>query len=63
MQFEYSPAKAGEPSLLALLWQIFMPLLFADLFSAMRASLRRRSNDEFDDGVAYGWQAWLHSFL
>jgi hypothetical protein len=40
-----------------------MPLLFANLFSTMRASLRRRLNDEFDDGVAYDRQAWLHSFL
>src|SRR6266404_5588587 len=38
---------------------LFTPLLFADLFSAVRASLWRRSNDEFDDGVAYGRQAWL----
>jgi hypothetical protein len=21
--------------------------------------LRRQSNDELDDGVAHGWQAWL----
>src|SRR5258706_8749119 len=42
-----------------ILADLFTPLLFADLFSAVRASLRRRSNDEFDDGVAYGRQAWL----
>ena len=46
--------------LLALLWQIyFTPLLVANPFSAVRASLKRWSSDEFDDGVAHGWQAWL----
>ena len=38
---------------------LFTPLLFADLSSAVRASLRSWSNDEFDDGVAYGRQARL----
>jgi hypothetical protein len=36
---------------------LFTPLLFADLSSAVRASLRSWSNDEIDDGVAYGRQA------
>jgi hypothetical protein len=36
-----------------ILADLFTPLLFADLFSAMRPSLRRRSSDEFDDGVAH----------
>src|SRR6202022_4441438 len=35
------------------------PLLFADLSSAVRALPRSWSNDEFDDGVAYGRQARL----
>lgn len=38
---------------------LFTPLLFADLFSAVRASLIWWSKTEFDDGVAYGRQAWL----
>ncbi len=38
---------------------LFTLVLFADLFSAVRASLRRRSNEESDDGVAYGRHAWL----
>ena len=38
---------------------LFTPLLFADLSSAVRASPRSWSNDEFDDGVAYGRQARL----
>jgi hypothetical protein len=25
----------------------------------MRATLRWQSNDELDDGVTHGWQAWL----
>jgi hypothetical protein len=36
-----------------------MPLLSADLSSAVRASLRSWLNDEIDDGLAYGWQARL----
>ena len=31
----------------------------ADPFSAVRASLRRQSSDERDDGVTDGRQAWL----
>src|SRR6266567_6565727 len=38
---------------------LFTPLLFADLSSAVGTSLRSWSNDEFDDGVAYGRQARL----
>src|SRR3954465_1728733 len=45
---------------LALLWQnVFAPLFFKDLFSAMRAPLRRRPKDEIDDGVTYGGHGWL----
>src|SRR5258707_7321431 len=38
---------------------LFTLLLLADLSSAVRASLRSWSNDEFDDGLAYGRQARL----
>src|SRR5882724_540601 len=38
---------------------LFTLLLCADLSSAMRASPRSWSNDEFDDGLAYGRQARL----
>src|ERR1700733_767468 len=38
---------------------LFTPLRLGDLSFAVRASLRPRSNDEFDDGVAYGRQARL----
>src|SRR6266536_1645886 len=44
---------------LALLWQILLMLLSdTDPSSAVRASLKR-PNDEVDDGVAHGWQAWV----
>ena len=33
---------------------LFTPFLFADFSFAVWASLRSWSNDEFDDGVAYG---------
>lgn len=43
-----------------LLWQnLFAPRFFKELFSAVRALLRRRSKDEIDDGVAYGGHGWL----
>src|SRR6266550_7625428 len=38
---------------------LFTPLLFADLSSAVRASLRSWSYDEFDDGLAKGRQGRL----
>jgi len=38
---------------------LLTPLLAANPFSTMRASLRRRSSDEFEDGVAHGWQGRL----
>ena len=38
---------------------LFTPSLFADLSSAVGTSLRSRSNDELEDGVAYGRQARL----
>lgn len=45
---------------LALLWQnVFSPLFFKDLFSAMWTPLRRRPKDEIDDGVTYGGHGWL----
>jgi hypothetical protein len=38
---------------------LLMPLLVANPFSTMRASLRRQSSEEFEDGVAHGWQGRL----
>jgi hypothetical protein len=35
------------------------PLLVANPFSAMRTSLRWSLSDEFEDGVAHGWQSRL----
>src|SRR6266850_1553178 len=48
-----------NPSSSTTLADLFTLLLFADLSSAVRASLRSWSNDEFDDGLAYGRQARL----
>ncbi|MGO4512630.1 hypothetical protein AB4Z51_37140, partial [Bradyrhizobium sp. 2TAF36] len=45
---------------LTLLWQnVFAPLFFKDLLSAIWALLRRRPKDEIDDGVTYGGHGWL----
>ena|SRR6516165_4758266 len=45
------------PRVLALLWQIYSRCVFsANPFSAARASLRRWSSDEFEDGLAHGGQ-------
>ncbi len=45
---------------LALLWQnVFAPLFFKDLLSAMWALLRRRPKDEIDNTVTYGGHGWL----
>ena len=38
---------------------LVMLLLVANPFSAVRASLWRQSSDEFEDGLAHGWQSWL----
>ena len=38
---------------------LLTPRLVANPFSTIRASLRRRSSDEFEDGVAHGWQSRL----
>src|SRR5262249_3282962 len=38
---------------------LLRPPLVANPFSPMRASLRRESSEEFEDGVAYGGQSWL----
>jgi hypothetical protein len=51
--------KAEDPVIKSLalsttLADLFTPLFFADLSSAVRATPRRRSNDEFDDGLAAG---------
>ncbi|WP_247487707.1 hypothetical protein, partial [Bradyrhizobium sp. 17] len=48
-------AKNSTSADLALLWQnVFSPLFFKDLLSAMWALLGRRPKDEIDDGVTYG---------
>src|SRR4029079_1428217 len=38
---------------------LLAPLLVANPFSAVRASLRRWSSEEFEDGLAYGGQCRL----
>lgn len=38
---------------------LLMPLLAANPFLTMRASLRRWSSDEFENGVTHGRQGWL----
>src|SRR5262245_27968384 len=38
---------------------LLRPPLVANPFSTMRASVRRSSSEEFEDGVAYGGQSWL----
>jgi hypothetical protein len=38
---------------------VFTPLFFKDLFSAVRTPLRRPPKDEIDDGVTYGGHGWL----
>lgn len=38
---------------------VFAPLFFKDLFSAVWAPLRLRPKDEVDDGVTYGGHGWL----
>src|ERR1019366_2809205 len=44
---------------LALLWQFLVMMWRDDLSSAVWASGWRRSQDEVDDGLADGGQAWL----
>ena len=47
-------------SQLALLWQnLFAPVFFNDLFSAVWTPLRGRPKDEIDDGVTNGGHGWL----
>src|SRR5262249_14909729 len=50
-------ARLIEPS--TTLADLLRPPLVANPFSTMRASLRRESSEEFEDGVAYGGQSWL----
>src|SRR6266496_2839501 len=38
---------------------LFVLPFCADPLSAVRALMRRQSNDEIDDGSAHGWQAGL----
>ena len=54
-----TPLRASERRL-ALLWQnLFAPVFFNDLFSAVWTPSRRRPKDEIDDGVTYGGHGWL----
>ena len=39
--------------------RLLTPLFVAEPFSAVRAALRWRSRDEFEDSVSDGWQSWL----
>jgi hypothetical protein len=38
---------------------LLTPLLVANPFSAMRATLLWWLGDEFEDGLKHGWQGWL----
>jgi hypothetical protein len=38
---------------------LLTPRLVANPFAAVRTPLRRWSSEEFEDGLAYGWQSWL----
>jgi len=38
---------------------LLTPLLVANPFSTVRASLRRWSSEEFEDGLTHGWQGRL----
>jgi hypothetical protein len=38
---------------------LLTPLLVANPFSAIRATLLRWLGDEFEDGLTHGWQGWL----
>src|SRR6266700_7056238 len=42
---------------------LFVLPFCADPLSAVRALMRRQSNDEIDDGSAHGWQAGLRWWL
>jgi len=58
--FTFSGNGFLKPQTLALLWQnLFAPVFFKNLLSAIWALLRRRPKDEIDDGVTYGGQGWL----
>src|SRR5262249_9873323 len=48
-----------DPPASTTLADLLRPPLVANPFSTMRASLRRWSSEEFEDGVAYGGQSWL----
>src|SRR4051795_944550 len=58
---QHNPGLSGSHrGELALLWQnVFSPLFFKDLLSAMWALLGRRPKDEIDDGVTYGGHSRL----
>ncbi|WP_244436003.1 hypothetical protein, partial [Bradyrhizobium elkanii] len=51
-KYRVSPESDAHSKPLALLWQnVFAPLFFGDLLSAIWALLRRRPKDEINDGV------------
>ena len=48
-----------NPSTSTTLADLLTPLLVAHPFSAMRALLQRWSSEQFEDGLAHGWQSRL----
>src|SRR5262245_32076537 len=48
-----------EPAPSTTLADLLTPPFVANPFSTIRASLRRQSSEEFEDGVAHGRQGWL----
>ena len=61
MKVDYKAGRTAFPYRAAstTLADLLTPLLVANPFSTIRASLRRRSSEEFEDGVTYGGQSWL----
>src|SRR5262245_46185678 len=48
-----------KPATSTTLADLLTPPFVANPFSTIRASLRRQSSEEFEDGVAHGRQGWL----
>src|ERR1700739_4694254 len=59
MAVAQSSRRIAIPQPSTTLADLLTPLLVANRFSAIRASLRRWSSDEFEDGVAYGGEGWV----
>ena len=57
--FELNLAGLKDNSASTTLADLLTPLFVANPISAMRALLRRWSSEEFEDGVAHGWQSRL----